>query len=167
MSKARKARNRAVNVAAWSLTIAWVLMLAVLVWPHNEVTFPQGNTATVTPAKVKELGTITITFPAYCNDGQVVTVERWADIYGPGDHRLASERLGQLTFYPKAGGKVCRAPDVQEFGLTTAFQAYGEQPTVYRIRTVTSYQPIRIPLLKQVRTVEVEATTEPFTVIPR
>lgn len=155
-----KARHRAVTVTAYVLIVAWLSVSVALLWPYRDVTFPQGNVGAVTPTTVQELGTVTVTFPAYCNFGQVVTVNRWADIYMDGQRR-ASERLGTLTFYPTPGEPECRAPDVQPFGLTTAFKDYTGKGTVYRIRTETTYRP------NPIRTVTVEASTEPFTVTAR
>ncbi len=153
-------RHRIVAVIAWTLTACWMSAMVALLWPYSDVTFPKGNVATVTPTTVKELGTVTVTFPAYCNFGQTVTVERYADIYFNGQ-LSATEKLGQLTFYPVPGVPECRAPEIQEFGLTTAFKAYNGKPTQYRIRSVTSYRP------NAIRVVSVEASTELFTVTPR
>lgn len=153
-------RLRLIAAIAWTLTAAWIVAVGLLLWPYDAVTFPQGNVATVSPSTVPELGTITVTFPKYCNDGQVVTVTRWADIYAPDGRRTASEQLGTLTFYPDPAGPTCFAPRVDEFGLTTAFQAYSGKGTTYRIRTVTAYSP------NPIRTVRVEASTDPFVVTP-
>jgi hypothetical protein len=151
-------RHRTVTILAWTLTAAWALAMVAWFWPHSEVTFPNGNVATVEPATVPELGTITVTFAAYCNNGQVVTVTRWADIYVDG-RRTASEQLGTLTFYPAPDGPTCFEPRVDEIGLTTAFQAYQEGGTTYRIRSVTAYRPAL-----SLRPVTVEASTQPFLV---
>lgn len=154
-------KHRIVALLSWALTVCWILAMVSWFWPHNEVSFPKGNVATVSPAVVPELGTITVTFPAYCNNGQVVTVTRWADIYVDG-RRTASEQLGTLTFYPSPDGPECFEPRVDEIGLTTAFQAYQEGGTTYRIRSVTAYRP-----MFSLRSVMVEASTEPFLVTAR
>jgi hypothetical protein len=151
-------RHHTVTILAWILTAAWALAMVSWFWPHNEVSFPKGNVATVEPTIVPELGTITVTFPAYCNNGQVVTVTRWADIYEAG-RRTASEQLGALTFYPAPDGPTCLEPRVDEIGLTTAFQAYQPGGTTYRIRSVTAYRPAL-----SLRPVTVEASTQPFLV---
>jgi hypothetical protein len=153
-------KHRVIAVTAWALTACWLAAMVALLWPYNDVTFPRGNVGSVAPATVPELGTITVTFPEFCNYGQVTTTERWADIYDAAGTRVASEKLGTLTFYP-VRDEPCRAPEIQDVGLTTAFKAYGGLPTTYRIRTVTSYQP------NPIRIVRVEASTNPFVVTPR
>ena len=151
-------RHRIIAVTAWALTACWLAAMVALLWPYNAVTFPKGNVATVRPSTVGENGTVVVTFPAYCNNGQEVTVTRWADIYAPDGMRLASEQLGTLTFYPRPGGPVCFEPRTDTVKLSDAFVAYADEGTVYRIRTETAYRP------NWIRTVVVEATTEPFTV---
>lgn len=150
-------RHRLITALAWTLTAAWIAAMFALLWPYNSVTFPNGNVATVQPSIVGEGGTITVTFPKYCNSGQTVTVTRWADIYTDG-RRAASEQLGTLTFYPDPAGPVCFEPRVDQIKLSDAFVAYADAGTTYRIRTETSYRP------NLIRTVTVEASTDPFVV---
>ena len=152
-------RHRWVQATAWSLTGAWLVAMVALLWPYSDVTFPKGNVATVDPSTVGEGGTVTVTFPAYCNDGQTVTVTRWADIYTPDGRRAASEQLGTLTFYPDPAGPVCFEPRVDAVKLSDAFVAYADEGTMYRIRTVTAYRP------NMIRTVRVEASTDPVVVV--
>lgn len=97
MNARHKARNRVLAAVAWLLTGLWVVAMVLLIRPYHDVSFPKGNTATVHPVTVGEGGTVVVTFPAFCNNGRVVTVDRYADVYMDG-RLAASERLGSLTF---------------------------------------------------------------------
>lgn len=125
---------------------------------YGTVTFPQGNVAIVKPNPVQEGESIIITYPAYCNYGTDVTVERFIDVFDKTGFRSASIPINSITFYFKPGTEVCREPEVQEVPLPVEAKAYGGVTTTYAIRSETIYKP------NKVSTVVVESTTQKFQV---
>jgi hypothetical protein len=155
-------QNHLVKVLVWCVIATipvWLTIGVAKMWPYNDVSFPQGNVGTVEPGKVREGGTIFVTFPEYCNTGQVVTFRRWADLYVRGV-RVASDEVSAITFYPQPGRPDCVENDTQEIPLSDQFRAYGERPTTYRIRFEAVYGP------NPLRVVTVPSSTDLFTVLP-
>lgn len=144
-------------IGATSVAMAFVLFQTVR--PYDLVRFPEGNVGTVDPSNIEAGGTITVTFPAFCNDGVDTVVHRFAEVLRDGE-KVAAFELPSVTF-AAPDEPFCASPLPQVVALPN--YVVGQSVTgagTFRIRNEIQYRP------NPFQTVTVLSFTEPFTIEP-
>lgn len=140
-----------------------------VVW--NEVSYPQGNVASVEPTEVSPGEVVYLTFKEYCNAGVDTRVERWVDFLLPSTKEpYASFGLDPLEFYgasfrdPSAPNTTADNPSgcvenqTQPVGLPDAIAGRPPGDALVRIRISISYE-------KPEQTIIVPGYSEPFILL--
>ena len=149
-------RVRVVSALITTAIAAVTLLLLGLLWPYSAVSYPDGNIGTVEPPTVGQGGSITVTYPRFCNSGQDILIDRWADVLVDGQ-MVAAFALPAVEFFPtKPLG--CVGPIEQTVSLPNYVVGAQNQDATFRLRFVTTYKP------NPIRTVRVESFTEPFVI---